>query len=107
MKLRALKFALLAGAVILLASCESLSYYSQAARGQLSLLMNRTTIQRVLQQPDLPQTTREKLELILQAREFAAAELVGLRWDNSRRGFLPLGYRSLRADAARPAGVGR
>ena len=75
MKLRALKLALLAGAVILLASCESLSYYSQAARGQLSLLMNRTTIQRGLQQPDLPQTTREKLELILQAREFAAAEL--------------------------------
>ena len=34
-------------------------------------------------------------------------ELVGLRWDNSRRGFLPLGYRSLRDDAARPAGVGR
>ncbi len=62
-------------AVLLLASCESIGYYSQAARGQISLLMNRQAIERMMTQPDLSEATRDKLQLILDAREFAAKEL--------------------------------
>jgi predicted aminopeptidase len=60
---------------LLLVSCESVSYYGQAARGQISLLMNSRTIENMLKQPDLADTTRNKLQLIQQARKFAAADL--------------------------------
>jgi len=61
--------------LLLLVSCESVSYYGQAARGQISLLMNSRTIENMLKQPDLPESTRNKLQLIQQARQFAAADL--------------------------------
>jgi predicted aminopeptidase len=61
--------------LFLLVSCESVSYYGQAARGQISLLMNSRTIEAMLKQSDLPDATRSKLLLIQEARRFAAAEL--------------------------------
>ena len=61
--------------LLLLVSCESVSYYGQAARGQISLLMNTRTIENILKQPDLPDITRNKLVVIQEARKFAAADL--------------------------------
>jgi len=70
-----LKFVALIGLSILLISCETVSYYSQAARGQLAILTSREKIEGLLQDPQLPADLREQFELVLQIREFAAQEL--------------------------------
>lgn len=70
-----LKFVALIGLSILLISCETVSYYSQAARGQLAILTSREKIEGLLQDPQLPVDLREQFELVLQIREFAAQEL--------------------------------
>lgn len=70
-----LKFVALIGLSILLISCETVSYYSQAARGQLAILTSRERIEGLLQDPQLPADLREQFELVLQIREFAAQEL--------------------------------
>lgn len=62
--------------LILLVSCETISYYGQAAKGQLSLLMNRRDMQSLLSDESLSQETRRKLALILDAREFAKDNLL-------------------------------
>lgn len=60
---------------LLLVSCETVSYYSQAARGQLSILMSRQSIEGLLAKDGLDLELREKLELVLEIRAFAASEL--------------------------------
>lgn len=59
----------------LLSACETVSYYQQAASGQLALLRGREPIAALLQDPTLDQPTRQKLALVLSAREFAQDEL--------------------------------
>lgn len=71
----AFKAALLIGFSLLLVSCESVSYYSQAARGQLAIVFGREDIQRLLAREDLPGELAEKFESVLQIREFAENEL--------------------------------
>ena len=81
---------LLAGlALFLLVSCETITYYGQAAKGQLSLLMGRQEIQTLLKDESLPQQTRHKLSLILEAREFAEDTLL-LEPENSYLSFVEL-----------------
>jgi len=60
----------------LLVSCETVGYYSQAAQGQMSLLLGREQIDSLLRAPDLDAETRRKLQLVLEVREFAAQELL-------------------------------
>jgi len=60
---------------ILLVSCETASYYSQAARGQLSLLHGREDIEQLLTDPSLDEPTRAKLQLVQQALAFAEHSL--------------------------------
>lgn len=73
---RLLSRVLLATLVLfLLISCETISYYGQAAKGQLSLLMGRKEIQSLLNNEALTQETHRKLALILEAREFAKDNL--------------------------------
>ena len=60
---------------VLFMSCEAISYYSQAARGQLKILAGRQEIEALLAKHDLSQDLRDKFELILQIREFALSEL--------------------------------
>lgn len=60
---------------LLLSACETVSYYHQAASGQLALLWGREPIAALLQDPTLDQKTRQKLMLVLSAREFARDEL--------------------------------
>ena len=50
-------------------------YYMQAIGGQVSLLRQRIPITEVVQDSTFPATTRQQLELVLDIREFAVAEL--------------------------------
>jgi len=73
---RLLPRALLATLILfLLISCETISYYGQAAKGQLSLLIGRKEIQSLLGDESLVPETRRKLALMLEAREFAEHNL--------------------------------
>jgi len=60
----------------LLVSCETVGYYGQAAKGQMSLLLGRERIDSLLRAPDVDPETRRKLQLVLDVREFAARELL-------------------------------
>jgi len=59
----------------LFVSCETVGYYGQAAKGQMSLLLGRQQIDSLLQTPDLDAETRRKLQLVLDVRDFAARDL--------------------------------
>ncbi len=61
---------------ILLVSCETVTYYGQAARGQLSLLHGREDIQQLLDDGSLDGQTRAKLLLVQQAVAFAEHSLL-------------------------------
>ena len=71
----ALKFAILLILSVSLLSCEAVNYYTQAARGQASIMLGRQDIERLLTDEALDGATREKLELVLSIREFAADQL--------------------------------
>ena len=72
----------LAVATLALGACHSVGYYAQAARGQSAILLKRQPINRLLADTDLDPELRGRLELVVEAREFAAAEL-GLPSDGS------------------------
>jgi len=70
------KAALLVLLSIALVSCETLGYYSQAARGQLTIVFGREDIQQLLKaQQDLPDELVEKFAKVMAIREFAEIEL--------------------------------
>jgi len=58
-----------------LTGCESLRYYAQAISGQVSLINKRQPIQQYLEDPGTPSKLKNKLELILELRDFAQNEL--------------------------------
>ncbi len=58
-----------------LPGCATLSWYGQAARGQLELITQREDIEKIITAPETLPETRRKLELVIAAREFAHAEL--------------------------------
>lgn len=60
---------------VLLISCEAVSFYSQAARGQLAIVFSRQDIHRLLGNDDLPVATRDKFQQVLAIRDFAQQEL--------------------------------
>ena len=59
---------------LLLQGCN-LPYYWQAARGQLNLLQKRQDIHQLLADPDTSPKLKNRLEYVLQAREFAKLQL--------------------------------
>lgn len=59
---------------LLLAGC-ALPYYSQAARGQISLLRQRVPIAEVIEDPAYAASTREQLEQVITLRRFAVEQL--------------------------------
>ncbi|ALO45458.1 aminopeptidase [Pseudohongiella spirulinae] len=61
--------------LIALSACTPVTFYTQAAVGQLSLLWHRQSVESLLQDEDLPTTQRQSLELIAQARQFAVYDL--------------------------------
>lgn len=60
---------------VLLLSCEAVSYYSQAARGQLAIVFSRQDIRRLLSEGELAAETSDKFQQVLAIREFAMQEL--------------------------------
>lgn len=79
-----IKFFILVALSIALLSCETVSYYTQAARGQLSIMLEREDIERLLGEEELEDELRRKFELVLELREFAAEELALPVNDNYR-----------------------
>lgn len=66
---------LLIGGCLLLTGCESAGFYYQAIAGQMDLLSRRQPIDRVLSNPQTPDTLKEKLNLVQQVRTFARDQL--------------------------------
>ncbi|MGJ8689122.1 MAG: aminopeptidase [Gammaproteobacteria bacterium] len=64
-----------AAMLVLLVSCETISYYGQAAKGQVSLLWARESIESLLNDDNLSSDKRSKLELVLEVRQFAQQHL--------------------------------
>lgn len=62
-------------AALWLAGCATIQWYGQAVRGQLELLAKREAIEPMLTDPRLPESTKRKLQLALDVREFATREL--------------------------------
>ena len=60
---------------VLLISCETVRYYSQAARGQLAIVFGRENIERLLASRDLPTELRDKFNEVLLIRQYALEEL--------------------------------
>ena len=60
---------------LLLVSCDSLQFYTQAIRGQLSIVSKRENIQSLVNDPDTDASLRTQLETILEIRRFAETEL--------------------------------
>lgn len=60
---------------IALVSCETVGYYSQAARGQLTIVFGREDIQRLIEQQDISDELVLKFSKVMDIREFAETEL--------------------------------
>ena len=58
-----------------LSGCATLGWYGQAARGQLEIMSKRQDIAGLIEHPDTDPALAERLELALEIRAFAAAEL--------------------------------
>lgn len=71
----ALKPALLMFTALVLAGCDSAAWYFQAAQGHLAIVSSRQDLRNMLNDPALGQELAAKLELVLEAREFAETEL--------------------------------
>jgi predicted aminopeptidase len=69
------RFFLLLALIPLLSACSSLSYYSQAISGHISLLMKREDIRELMKDPKLSARLRERLALSQQVIGFARDEL--------------------------------
>lgn len=70
-----IKALILVGLSVLLISCEAVSYYTQAARGQMAIVFGREDIQGLLSAENLPADLREKFTAVLAIRNFAEREL--------------------------------
>lgn len=71
-----IRFLLLSAVLLLLLSgCETMSYYGQAASGQLSLIAKRKSIRSILASPDTPEELAGQLRLVLRLRDFAEERL--------------------------------
>ena len=61
--------------VAVLTGCQTIHYYGQAIEGQSRLLLKRQPISEITEDPDASEFLRDRLTLILTAREFAENEL--------------------------------
>jgi predicted aminopeptidase len=71
-----LKGGLVVLVLISLVACETIGYYEQAVRGQLSILWNRQQIEQLLQDDSVSQELRQKLTVVQAAREYAIQEML-------------------------------
>ncbi|MFK7863250.1 MAG: aminopeptidase [Pseudohongiellaceae bacterium] len=71
-----LKAIVFVGISLILASCETVGYYSQAARGQLAILLSRESISSLLNDDKIEPELKAKLSLVMEIRDFAESELL-------------------------------
>lgn len=86
---RVLRTACLAAFALLLAGC-GLTYYAQAARGQLAVMRARQPIDRLIATPSTPDTLRAQLTRAQRIREFASKQL-GLPDNAAYRSYADIG----------------
>src|SRR5215218_4529886 len=60
---------------VLVTGCGTIGYYQQAISGQYEIFAKREPISKVIADPATPPSLREKLQLVLDIREFAEREL--------------------------------
>lgn len=58
-----------------LSACESLHYYGQAVGGHWELMRSRVPVATAIADPDTPPELREKLKMVVDARQFASQTL--------------------------------
>jgi predicted aminopeptidase len=75
--------------LFIFSGCTQFGYYAQSVRGQIDIWSRERPIQDVIDDAATPQALREKLTLVLRAREFASAEL-GLPQNQSYRRYADL-----------------
>jgi predicted aminopeptidase len=78
------------GTMLATAACSEISYYWQAAGGQLEILHKRRPIEEVLADPSVPEQTKSRLRLALRVQDFAATSLA-LPADGGARTYADLG----------------
>lgn len=74
-RLRVIAFAVGGLALVMLAGCGHLSYYTQAARGHFGVISKARPIPEVLQEKNTSEELKRKLNLVLEARKFAEERL--------------------------------
>lgn len=73
---RLIRLCLLVFCVTALSACSTVSYYSQAVGGHVRLMLARQPIEEVLTAEDTPEELRQKLQTLVQARQFAVERLL-------------------------------
>jgi predicted aminopeptidase len=68
-------FALCVGLALLLSACSDLGFYWQGASGQWEILRKRRPIADVLADASVPEATKRKLRLVLEAQDFGMQAL--------------------------------
>ncbi len=66
----------MAALVLVVTGCTSLGFYTQSVGGQLAILWNRQPVEQILADEREDATLREKLQRVLDARNFASRELL-------------------------------
>ena len=82
--------ALIIAATLLLAGCESMSFYAQAIGGHLSVMRAARPVETWLADPATPPVLRDRLQMAQRIREFASREL-GLPENGSYHSYADLG----------------
>jgi len=59
-----------------LALCRDLGYYAQAIQGHIKILLARQPIDKLLADPNTPTSLQQRLQLVLEIRDFASRELL-------------------------------
>lgn len=77
-------------ATCLLCGCQNAAYYAQAIRGQTTLLVNQTSVERLLAEPKTPPALRDHLRLAGDLCRFARDEL-HLKVDGNYRRYVEVG----------------
>lgn len=85
-----LRVLLILGVFVSLTGCSTIGYYSQAVGGHLKLMRARQPIAEVIESPDTSPELREKLQTLVDARQFAVEEL-GLPDNDSYSTFVETG----------------
>ena len=55
--------------------CQTIAYYSQAAKGQAQVLFGQKRISGMIKDPEVSQKLKDRLKLVLELRKFARNEL--------------------------------